>query len=408
MPATDWFAEGGASRPVGSKDWFQSSESEPNKFVATASTAYMVVSGYVQDAVRVFCEVSCDALWFMPPRLAVATMIMVILLILLLARKTWRRVFNDDDPHRNAVWKLSNGVFRRDTNTIIQRPSDATLESINKMGLMHRAIVAFYGWALQEDLYHNDIPMEINVIQTCPDLKVPLAAESMTYERFSTMCKPLDMISLQGSFALGKVIKAAQQYDRGCDIATHVGLLVNTTVLPLKGMIPGEWYVLESCIGGGIIPDWDSTLNIAGQAISGVQIRSLRTQMNAKENEHSLFMWMPLRDAQRVKLNALIRREPSLVVYTLTRHLGKPYTLNLANFGESLANSASLSWLMSWFSRAPNESLVCSELCSTVYIDLGVIDASVTSRMVHPVSYFIGDQFEPVHSVAYHVQRPRC
>jgi hypothetical protein len=144
--------------------------------------------------------------------------------------------------------------------------------------------------------WFGEIPSEVRLCQS--NLVIPLLSP-MSYEDVVRNAKPMDLFCTRGHTTNGKFIQMIEHMSRGSDICTHVGLFVDTSVIRLNGMVDGELYVIESVIGGDLIPGPGPVYDIAGAAVNGVQIRSLKDIMISPENEATFFTWASLKPEYR-------------------------------------------------------------------------------------------------------------
>lgn len=225
---------------------------------------------------------------------------------------------------------------------------------------------------------------EIDIISECNYQKIPVA-RSLKYSDFLKRAKPFDCIFFRGDTKVSKFIRFMQKITRGgwCTFS-HVGMIVDTTVLRLEGMNDGEKYVLESVIGG-IIPSFDSVYNISGEAQRGVQIRSLEEQILAPENKNGLFFWAPLSKKNREKIEKIPMANRKTDIIKL---IGIKYPLNLVNFINAIKPGSTVSSILEPLEGTTNSTFFCSEMVARLYQIWCLIDPHINTRNIFPVDFW--------------------
>lgn len=233
-----------------------------------------------------------------------------------------------------------------------------------------------------------------------------------TYGEFLKNAKAGDMIAVHGFAALSNVICTIQSKLRGgSKFLSHVGILVDTTIIRSPGMIDGEMYLLESSAGGGVIGDLhDCVPNIFGLAKSGVQIRSMKLLLTQAIRQRCIYIHCPLKSEYRNILNQntgtdrLNNNQHCIFSNAIPRYINRPYTLTAANFllgvesacadfynssGSGLTsnvpicrlnatkNVSKLKGFLSAYGKTQStpfgSEFFCSELVASVYVELGIL-----------------------------------
>ena len=83
-----------------------------------------------------------------------------------------------------------------------------------------------------------------------------------------TVPELLDIVLFSGASMLSKFIRGLEKFSTGNGDWSHVGIIIDSTILPLPQLIPGKKYIWESLMSSGSVPDV-----ICGKGRSGVQIR---------------------------------------------------------------------------------------------------------------------------------------
>ncbi len=155
-------------------------------------------------------------------------------------------------------------------------------------------------------LFGFSTPEELDFFKSCPQL-VGAIGPPIEYEDLAKEFQSFDICGVKGYQFFGNNIQVIQNKFRGCSPITHISTLIREDVYQGKGMTENKdpVKVYESVIGGNRLPGGlDTVKNIEDEAENGPQIRSLREQLLAPENEKSIFVWCALRPEIRAKLQA--------------------------------------------------------------------------------------------------------
>lgn len=334
-----------------------------------------------------------------------------------------------DDGHLNAAQirelKERNANGAKPTGIV-----SSLLSSMNKVprirGMTRARSVSHPGTdSNDEDAVH--------LLRECSTIAHLLTA-SRTYDDICTHLRPFDAVFSRGASVVSDFITTVQGVVReNCRLFSHVGYLINTDVYAVEGMVPGEWYVVESVYSG--LANYDSTLNVANQSFSGGQIRSLRAQLAAPENRDAFYFIAFLNDAARQKIQHL---HADRIEHVVSMYLGVGYPMNPFNFiagffegtAHSVSDSTGVSGNVEWNGRThepatqahanalrahetwvrgdardsmralgsrPESEMFCSELVCRTYQQLGVVNALQTDfRYVYPVDFFDSRVMDPI------------
>lgn len=214
--------------------------------------------------------------------------------------------------------------------------------------------------------------------------------EPITYEEFCETAQVGDMIAIRGSHQLSRLICQIQGLMReGHSLFSHEGILVNTTVFYMPGMIAGEWYLLESAVGGEALGEqYDSMPDVMGLARSGVQVRSMRGLLSNSLAQHTLMFLCPLSPVYRkmwddcVGVKPRSQKKSCRLIEFMPIIINKRYTLTISNFLVGAANQH-VNGKESARKRVTRASLksqtklgqefFCSELCAAIYQHVGLL-----------------------------------
>jgi hypothetical protein len=214
--------------------------------------------------------------------------------------------------------------------------------------------------------------------------------EPITYEEFCKIARVGDMIAIRGSHQLSRLICQIQGLMReGHSLFSHEGILVNTTVFYMPGMIAGEWYLLESAVGGEALGEqYDSMPDVMGLARSGVQVRSMRGLLSNSLAQHTLMFLCPLSPVYRkmwddcVGVKPRSQNKPCRLIEFMPIILNKRYTLTISNFLVGAANQhvngkeSARKRVTRTFLKSQTklgQEFFCSELCAAVYQHVGLL-----------------------------------
>ena len=242
------------------------------------------------------------------------------------------------------------------------------------------------------------VPSYVNLTKTCPDLDVPLL-KPVPFDIAVTLIKPLDLYATRTATMLGNIINIIQQRTRKCDFCTHVGVFINTDVVQLPGMVPGEWYILESVLVG---TNGSPVIDISGQNINGVQIRRFRDVFTSTDGalqsgseSTCISMWGSLNTECRAAVDRILyakhhdihsHNRRSDMADFVTTSIGTAYPSNIVNFLSSILHGS----VVKMFASPDGSSYFCSEFVTKLYHLCGILDAEVfkhNPRNVFPVDF---------------------
>lgn len=220
-------------------------------------------------------------------------------------------------------------------------------------------------------------------IALCPQIRDVLG-RPVTLSEFEQGVQPLDIILMQTETIVGRNIRRAQNFTRkGCSLFSHVGMLVNREIcgpsVPIKD---DRMHVMESVVAG-IIPAYDSILNVHGFPYCGVQVRSLYSQLHAPENVKTKLFWAPLRPEMRqfiMKNNSITQIQQILKSFMWMKYpVLQP--LNVLHAINPIFNV---------FKKYRKEGyVICSELVAAIFCKLGVLHDGFDSTTIFPADFVI-------------------
>jgi hypothetical protein len=240
--------------------------------------------------------------------------------------------------------------------------------------------------------WFSSVPQRVDMSEL--EFAMPLE-RPMSYEEAVKHIKPFDLFTTRGHTVNSKVIQLIQGFSRGCNVATHVGYFCNTDILPVEGIEPGEWYVIEAVISGGLMPEVDTVPDILNRAFNGGQIRSLRRIMTARENGTTIFGWASLNDEARaiVDRNCTGEAGQRRVAACLDTYLGRPYPSNACNFLYGMTPLDMVTRYAKKKMTPIGEDYFCSELCMSIAADprIGLLPSEMveSARLFYPVDFLM-------------------
>lgn len=254
------------------------------------------------------------------------------------------------------------------------------------------------------------IPKQLNLKQGCADIQLKIG-EPMSYDQLAAVVKPLDLFSLRSNTPFSNLIHVVQEQARSCTITTHVGMFVDTTLFSYPGMVDGEIYVVESVVGGNILPNnMDSVKDVLNQSVNGIQIRSLRKLMLAPEAATCIFMWSPLSAAKRKHVDQFIglkrsaKKSPCRFTSVIAKYMGKPYPSNPFNFFPGIDNGH----VSGFLGTELTSDYFCSEFVVSLYSDVGLLPANYAkkARSYYPADFFMSPDLASLFDRAHVVDHP--
>lgn len=237
---------------------------------------------------------------------------------------------------------------------------------------------------------------------------------SIDFEQLSKQFSPLDLMFFRGTDLANGMICAVSQITTGENRFSHVGLIVNSEILPtVKELQPGKWYIWESTTSAtsGIMANFvDNTPNIiTGKGKFGVQIRDLEALTYSYTKDGGEMAWARLKNnpwtnAKNKKERHLLISKISSIQELLGDRTYDANCLSLLGAGfpccrkprdrmaKFVADGEEI--LVSWnfYKKSTNNQgmggwLFCSEMVATVYQDLGLIDDDKDPQDVIPVDF---------------------
>lgn len=221
---------------------------------------------------------------------------------------------------------------------------------------------------------------------------------------------PLDLILFRGVDLISRVVEVAERKEIGCDRFSHVGIIVNSEILPsIRELEPGKFYIWESTSTDKKDPVVDVE---DGKHHFGVQIRPLEDAVKIYTSvEGGTVTWGQLKDNPWND----IKKKVEIIGILDKVHADFGRRTYEANFLSLLAvvfprlrrirdlvdttciDSYKLftSWKTDSLIGPPNVPiagwLFCSELIAIIYQNLGILSKDYDARNMAPVD-FIGSR----------------
>ena len=230
------------------------------------------------------------------------------------------------------------------------------------------------------------------------------------YDKIKENFAPLDLILFQGSEPVSKLIGFLELETLGNGDFSHVGLLVNSEILPtIPQLQPGRWYVWESTFSAteGFMKKFsDGVANITtGEGKFGVQIRDFIDVCTSYQKDGKVAWaklinnpWENTKDRK-----ALINKVTSIHELYGNRTYNANFLALLAsifpclrkirdNFEELLVDGHSILTSMKLVKDDPSNPgvigwLFCSQLVALIYQRLGLIPPEIDPDNVVPVDF---------------------
>jgi hypothetical protein len=271
--------------------------------------------------------------------------------------------------------------------------------------------------------------LEIKFIKNLEELKeVEITKEeTLNYNQLIKQLTPLDLLLFRGSDKVSDVICFLQNKFLNCGEFSHVGLVVNSELLPTVPQLkPGRWYVWESTMSssGGIISNFvDNAVNVeTGEGKFGVQIRDLEKVIDSYIGKGGKISWAALKNnpwkvlKDRKTLISNVTRAHTLYgtrtydanVCALLGALFPCFRKVRDVFDEFLINGefilSTINDYIEFDDDVPHDDdpdyfdqtiskynmskwVFCSELVAIIYQKIGVIDSDKDPRNVVPVDF---------------------
>ena len=183
--------------------------------------------------------------------------------------------------------------------------------------------------------------------------------------------KPLDLALFKGRDIVSAIISTGLELGVGASDWTHVGVLVDSTVLPLPQLKQGRLYVLESTSSNDANPDV-----VSGKKDFGVQIRDFETSLRLYEGHVGFAALANVVDMETAK-------EVLLELWEKEKDL--PYSSNLLNLvGALFSCCRGQRKLVNSIVPAGdmNHSKFCSQLAAEIYLAVGVFEGVDPTNVV--------------------------
>jgi hypothetical protein len=216
---------------------------------------------------------------------------------------------------------------------------------------------------------------------------IPIQTDKKTYEEIKETLQPFDLVFFKGSDFVSNSIRHLQKLNKTDGVFSHVGMVVNTAVLPcIRNSRPGEWYIWESTMSGRWndgIPDVET-----GEGYFGTQIRSLDAVVDAySKNPQTEIAFARLLNnpvVQKHDESDIIYHFRMLQLRKILRDTYEQYNHRIYD-----ANLVNLIATIVPFCRcirncARNESFFCSELVSIIYKKIGIFPWYLNEEDITP------------------------
>lgn len=216
---------------------------------------------------------------------------------------------------------------------------------------------------------------------------LPTHKNGVLYGVYKSKIKPLDLIFVQGDGLISDVIKWCQK--KSLDIPSrndfsHVGMIVDSTILDDPNVLPGNLYIWESTVTSklaGNVPD------VEGSCYVGVQLRKLDLALLEYDQPNDTHIAIGhLLEAYRPKIDNVFK---DVFTALFNQYNGARYDLNIYDLMASLYQSLRpcrndidlLIHSQKW--------LFCSELVSLIYRSLGILPSTVEPNNITPADFLI-------------------
>lgn len=235
--------------------------------------------------------------------------------------------------------------------------------------------------------------------------------KTLDYNYVRNNMKPLDLILFKGNELVSKTIRLLQRIKLGVSDAndfSHVGMIVNTTIIDKKEypyLEDDKLYIFESTLSGSLS---DGVLNVENKSFFGTQVRDLDLVLkkyNTKyplgwcrlKNNPGIISMADIKDANNINnvnkiTMRLAEREKFKKRFTevFMKYNGVRYDVNLISLLAALFPG--IRWLRNYAEKFFHTQgfLFCSELCFTVYQELGLYNKLFDPRNVVPVDFIKG------------------
>lgn len=210
------------------------------------------------------------------------------------------------------------------------------------------------------------------------------------YKQLKDNLRPLDMIAFRGAGLISDVISQSQQVAQGSGKWTHVGLIVNTSIMPdILNSSKDKWYVWEST---SLAQSADAE---TGEMLKGVQIRDLSVVIKeyAKYVDTEVCVFR-LKDNPYIirenELNESYQSRLELLRRKMTKlhgeYLGRPFDFT----GSFPALCKCLRKYRDVFilNQIHDYAMFNSELVASIYKRIGLLPDNINVENVVPMDFF--------------------
>lgn len=209
------------------------------------------------------------------------------------------------------------------------------------------------------------------------------------YNTIKSLIRPFDLIFFRGSDFVSGIIAKLQYLFQSVDTFTHVGIVIDSSILKFDGMEPNTLYIWESTMSGFL---GDGANKVSGQTF-GVQVRKLADVIENYKNPRTKIAWAKMKENPLDKKETETELEYVNRLQTSLNNLQKFYDCH-KNAGYDYNPLHLLSTLIPNITSHDtqlykhNEKFFCSELCCAVYICVGVLDKSIDAEETNPMELF--------------------
>ena len=235
--------------------------------------------------------------------------------------------------------------------------------------------------------------------------------EGIRYKDIKHKIKPLDLLVFRGGEVVSTAIRYLEQLKVGNGDWSHVGLVINTELLPtIPNGKKNHLYILESAMSGNMN---DGVFTTDGKTILGVQVRDLEDVINGYyKMKNTLVGWCKLKNNPYEQ-----KPDESFDDYEIRFEQLQGDFKNIYNeYGTKFYDANPLSLIASLFPMfrclrnkwnnnigIGKNWLFCSELVGLVYGKLGIIDLEeLDPQDMVPVDFTSGldkDGLIPFHKL---------
>ena len=189
----------------------------------------------------------------------------------------------------------------------------------------------------------------------------------------------LDVVLFKGVEFVSKLIMRLEKRHLGEGQWSHVGLIVNKTILDHPNMKDDELYIWESTMSGCL--SMDKIPNIDGKTFFGVQLRPYTEVIDAVVKAGGSYEVRHL----KLDMEREFYKQPFTTIFN---------SLNGTTYDGNLFSLLSALYPKLRFLRKPIEYILgtekwlfCSELVALVYKELGIISSNVNPKNVVPQDF---------------------